>query len=100
MAGTTVAAKLHKYGLEGGGRRSSGAAAVIVEDVALFLALFGLWGAVRWGAARLLPGGARERARRAPPLAVAVLLWASVVSLTFFTLAYVAIEHLYFLSTR
>ena len=97
VAVTTVAAKLHKFGVTGGGRLSPGAAAVIVEDVAVFLALFGLWYAMRKVVCRL-PG--REGTRRGSPLATAVLVWTSVVSLTLVTLAYVAIEHLYFLSTR
>ena len=97
MVTATVAAKLHKYSVQGGGRFTHGAAAVIAEDVAVFLSLFVLWRVVRWGFKRL-PW--RERIRRTSPLAVAVLLWSFVVSSTFFSLAYVAIEHLYFCSTR
>eukprot|EP00903_Cladosiphon_okamuranus_P013725 g12778.t1 len=92
----TVAAKLHKYGAQGGGRLTHGAAAVLVEDVTLFLGLYVLWHVVRWSSSWL---SCSERLRRKPPLAVAVLLWTSIVSVTFWTLAYVAIEHLYFCST-
>lgn len=97
MVVATLAAKLHKYRVQGGGTFTHGAAAVIAEDVAVFLSLFVLWRAARWGVRRL-PWW--ERIRRKSPLAVAVLLWTSVVSLTLLTLAYVAIEHLYFCSTR
>eukprot|EP00752_Nemacystus_decipiens_P018448 g16538.t2 len=93
----TVAAKLHKYDMKGGGRFTHGAAAVVVEDVAVFLALFVLWRVARWAVKRL-PWWERIRRRRLPR-AAAVLLWTSVVSLTLLTLAYVAIEHLYFCST-
>lgn len=97
VAVATVAAKMHKYRVLGGGRFTHGAAAVIVEDVVVFLALFVLWCVVRWSVKRLLWW---ERIRRKSPLVVAALLWTPVVSLTFVALAFVAIEHLYFCSTR
>lgn len=98
MAVATVAAKLQKYSVQGGGRFTHGAAAVIVEDVAVFLGLFVLWYVVRWSLGWL---PCWERTRRKSPLAVVVLLlWTSIVAVTFLALAYVAIEHLYFCSTR
>ncbi|CAM9746443.1 unnamed protein product [Ectocarpus sp. 6 AP-2014] len=90
VAFTTVALKIHKYVVVGGSWSSSGAAAVIAEDMALFVAVFGLWymtKSVQLGVARVWP------------LAVTRLLWGAMVGLTLVALAFLGIEHLYFCST-
>lgn len=87
---TTVALKIHKYVLVGGSWSSAGAAAVISEDMALFVAVFGLW----YMSKRVSVG-----VKRVWPLAVTRLLWGAIVGLTLVALAFLGIEHLYFCST-
>ncbi|CAM9976431.1 unnamed protein product, partial [Ectocarpus fasciculatus] len=90
VAFTTVALKIHKYVVLGGSWSSSGAAAVIAEDVALFVAVVGLWYTTK---------SAPVGMTRVWPLAVTRLLWGAIVGLTLVALAFLGIEHLYFCST-
>lgn len=114
LGATTVALKLHKFSLLGGARLSPGAAAVIAEDLVVFIALFGLWH-LSWRALfSLLParGGGGGTGNR--PLVPAGMMawrgdsllrvakavhWMALSSLAVGILVFVGVEHLYFYST-
>lgn len=97
MALTTVTLKLHKFSVLGGSWHPPAAAAAVVEDVALFLALFVFWLSARWAAKTL---GWHERLNDVSTPVLVLLLRASVVAFTSITLVFLGIEHLYFCSTK
>lgn len=124
-----VTLKLHKFSLLGGAWISSGSAAVIAEDLAVVVAVFGLWklacaalfGAIAYGSKGSYGGSAAggadaadageespvTRGRKVRRAAESLVLWIAVcahwlalLALASGTLACVAVEHIYFWSTR
>ncbi|CAM9705603.1 unnamed protein product [Scytosiphon promiscuus] len=94
---TTVALKVHKLSILGGSWHSLAAAAVIAEDLALFLALFWVLSLIRLAGKA---SGWHGRTKSAGPPAILLAARASTVILTSIILVFLGVEHLYFCSTK
>lgn len=91
----TVVLKLHKHALLGGAWVSTGAIAVVAEDISVFLVLFGLFRLGNWAIVRTV--SQRGTAGRGAAAALHRLV---LYTLAIAMLLFIGIEHMYFCSTR